>query len=442
VKDLRTRPLDNSTARQLACVVFLGCPKNQVDTENVIGAMARAGYDVTPVPSAADVVIITTCAFLRSSVAESEAAIRRALAQRRDGAKVVVAGCLVQRYGQELRRRFPEVHLWVGLDQLAEIPRSLRLNAGFSCSSRPARLADHTAPRLLSTPRHYAYLKIADGCDNRCAYCTIPAIRGRLRSRTIPDLKAEARTLARAGVKELILVAQDTTAFGLDRGRRPELARLLAEIGRVEGIRWLRLMYAHPAHLSEDVIAQFGANPKLCRYLDLPVQHASARILRRMNRHYTRSGLLRLLTRLRRVPDLRVRTTVITGFPGETSADFRDLLSFVRTARIDRLSGYSYSAEPGTPAAALPNQIPVRIRSSRLRRVMQLQARISRSRLRELVGRDVEVIVDSAGLGRTQWDAPEVDGVVRLSGASPEPGSLVRCRVLKSSTHDLHARVP
>jgi ribosomal protein S12 methylthiotransferase len=442
VKDRRTRPLDRSTARPLVCVVFLGCPKNQVDSENLLGSMSRAGYAVTSDPRAADVVVVTTCAFLGSAVAESESAIRRVLRLKRlrPALRVVVAGCLVQRHGRELARRFPGVDLWAGLDEMPDIPRLLNLRTGFWCTAAPRSLPARDAPRVHSSPPHYAWLKLADGCDNRCSYCTIPSIRGRLRSRTIPDVVAEARELARAGVKELLLVAQDTTAFGIDRGE-PELARLLAELGRINRLRWLRLMYAHPAHLTNDVIAQFESNPKLCRYLDLPVQHISTRILRKMNRRYTRTRLLRLLARLRRVPDLRLRTTVITGFPGETPAEFRELLGFVRTARFDRLSGYTYSTEPGTQAASMSGQVPALTRSSRLHRVMQLQARISRARLRELVGRELDVIVDSPGTGRTQWDAPEVDGVVRLLDANPEPGSFVRCRVVRSSTHDLSARV-
>lgn len=422
--------------------VLLGCPKNQVDSEFALGSLAAAGYELTGAPDRADVVIVTTCAFIRSAVAESESAIRRILGlkRRRPGLKVVVAGCLVQRLGRELCRRFPDVDLWIGLDELPDIPRLLRLRAAYRCTDSPRTLPARAAPRIRSAPPHYAWLKLADGCDNCCSYCTIPAIRGRLRSRSISDLVAEAAALARAGVKELILVAQDTTAFGIDRTGKPELARLLAELGRIDAIRWLRLMYAHPAHLTEDVIRQLQSNPNLCRYIDLPVQHVAPRILRKMNRHYTRAGLLRLLARLRRIPDMHIRTTVITGFPGETAAEFRELLGFVRAARFDRLSGYTYSAEPGTPAASLPDQVPVRTRSSRLRRIMQLQAGISRARLRELVGREIEIIVDSPGLGRTQWDAPEVDGAVRLLGANPEPGAIVRGRVVRSSTHDLHAR--
>lgn len=403
--------------------------------------MARSGYAVTGDPGAADLVIITTCAFLQSAVRESEAAIRRVLAQRRAGAKVIVAGCLVQREGRQLARSFPDVDLWVGLDGLADIPRLLRLRAGFLSTASPRALPTSASPRLLSTPGHYAYLKIADGCDNRCAYCTIPDIRGRLRSRPPADLLDEARTLARAGVRELILVAQDTTAYGRDRSGRSELAALLAELAAVEGIHWLRLMYAHPAHLTADAIEQFEYNPKLCRYLDLPVQHAATNILRRMNRHYSGAGLLRLLSRLRRVPDLRLRTTVITGFPGETAVDFARLLGFVLRARFARLSGYAYSTEPGTPAAGLPRPVPPRVRSARLDRVLRVQARISRQQLRRLVGREIDVIVDAPGIGRTQWDAPEIDGVVRLRGAHPEPGAIVRCRITGSSTHDLRGVV-
>jgi len=407
--------------------------------------MARAGFAPCADPGQADVVVVTTCAFLQSARRESEAATRHALALKRRAPdkQVVVFGCLVQHSGPDLARRFPAVDLWVGLDRLFDLPRLLKAR-----QSAPGtrRRPDARSPRLLSTPCHYAYLRIADGCDNRCAYCLIPSIRGPLRSRPIPDVVAEARALANCGVKELILIAQDTTAYGRDRRDGTALARLLDWLGRIPGIAWLRLLYAHPAHLGEDVIDQLASSPKLCRYLDLPIQHVSDRILRAMNRRYTRADLDLCLEQLRAIPDLRIRTTIITGFPGETAAEFRELLNFVRSARFDRLSGFAFSPEPGTPAcpdSSLSAQRSSlrRVGAARLARIRREQARISRSLLRSLVGRELTVIVDSPGIGRTQWDAPEIDGIVQLKGRKTHPGELVRCRVLSSSTHDLVARV-
>jgi len=413
-----------------ACVVFHGCPKNQIDTELVLGSLARAGYRLTGPASGADLVVITTCGFLQSARRECEATIKKMLRhkRRRPGMKVVVAGCLVQRYRAELEQKFPEVDRFASIADMVRIPRLL--------SGVGPR-----ASRLLSTPPHYAYLRIADGCDNRCSYCTIPDIRGRFRSRPMADILAEARGLAGQGVKELVLVAQDTTQYGIDIYSRPSLARLLDRLSCIRGILWLRLMYAHPAHLTEDVLDQFEANPRLCRYVDLPVQHVSDRVLSRMNRPCSRADLELLIEYLRAIPDLHIRTTMIVGFPGETPGRFAELLQFVNRARFDRLSAYTYSAEPGTPAYRLRPRVPVEVQRSRLRQLMLAQARVSRGNLKKLVGRELDVLVDEPGLGRTEWDAPEVDGVVHLEAANVRPGELVRVLVTGSTTHDLRGRV-
>jgi len=371
---------------------------------------------------------------------------------------VVVAGCLVERYGKSLKRRFPAVDLWVPLRDMSRIPQLLAAS-----HNHPSSPAPRTSPRVLSTPGHFAYLKIADGCDNRCSYCMIPDIRGPFRSRPLRDIVAEARELAHAGVKELILVAQDTTLYGTDFGNseagvhhkdtktqspipagfrgEPLLARLLKELGRIDGIRWLRLMYTHPAHITEDVIDQFASNPKLCRYIDLPIQHVADHLLDRMNRHYTRKDIELLLHDLHAIPDLHIRTTIIVGLPGETKRDFVELLAFVRDAKFDRLSCYAYSPEPGTRAARLPAQVSPAVKKERVRRLMLAQAAISRANLKKLIGRKLLVLVDSDGIGRTQWDAPDIDGVVKLSGRNVAPGRFVTALVTSASTHDLSARV-
>jgi ribosomal protein S12 methylthiotransferase len=537
-----------------ACVVFLGCPKNQVDSEHVLGSLTEAGYTLSTDPRSADLIVITTCAFLQSAVRESEVAIEEALKLKRGGSgtrsghgeppmdtdsradtskktigvhpctsvvkrsgsrpsesgcpTVVVAGCLVERYGAILRKKFPAVDLWVPLLDMPRIPQLISASPRLRVSASPP-------PRLLSTPRHFAYLKIADGCDNRCFYCMIPDIRGPFHSRPMPDIVAEARDLARAGVRELILVAQDTTLYGTDfrtgthhqdtktpspkrsahqdsascpsclRGSasvadsasgQSRLAELLSQLGRIDGIRWLRLMYTHPAHITEDVIDQFATNPKLCRYIDLPIQHTADHLLEKMNRRYTRQDIEVLLESLRAIPDMHIRTTIIVGLPGETARDFEELLSFVRSARFDRLSCYAYSPEPGTKAARLPGQVSPAVKKERVRRLMLAQAAISRASLKKLVGRELTALVDArdtdteahhqgtktpspvsgnrhsslvirhsseavSGLGRTEWDAPEIDGVVRLSGRHVRPGTFVRALITGSSTHDLTARI-
>ena len=430
-----------------AAVICLGCPKNQVDSEQVLGSLVEAGYRLTSDPAGADLIVVTTCAFLQSAVRESESVIRQTLAlkRRNPGTRVVVAGCLFERYGDKLRERFPGLDLLVGLRDMPHIPRLLDsrvpcLRADTHRQKRRASRVRHVVPRLLSTPGHFAYLKIADGCDNRCSFCTIPRIRGTFRSRPEREILAEARSLADMGVKELILVAQDSTLYGTDIYGRPMLARLLRRLGDIDGVRWLRLMYAHPAHLTEDVIDELGTNPKLCRYIDLPIQHVSDRLLKKMNRRYRRQDLELLIETLRSIPDVHVRTTLIVGFPGETDAEFGDLIDFVRGTRFDRLSAYAYSPEPGTLAYSFGPQVSVAAKRDRVRRLMQVQAAVSRANLKRLVGRRLTVLVDSPGLGRTEWDAPEIDGVVKLTGCKVKPGRFVQALVTGSSTHDITAR--
>jgi ribosomal protein S12 methylthiotransferase len=456
----------NLQTARTACLVFLGCPKNQVDSEHVLGSLTEAGYSLTTEPPCADLIVITTCAFLQSAVRESEAAIEEALKHKQGSPnkKVVVAGCLVERYGAELKSKFPSVDLFVPLASMPQIPRLL---SSSSARPRSSSFIPHPSsfPRVLSTPGHFAYLKIADGCDNRCSYCMIPDIRGPFHSRPMRDIVAEANELARVGVKELMLVAQDTTLYGTDLYGRPSLARLLKELGKLHGVRWLRLMYTHPAHVTEDVIDQFASNPKLCRYIDLPIQHVADHLLAKMNRRYTRKDVELLLHDLHAIPDLRVRTTIIVGLPGETAHDFADLLAFVRAARFDRLSCYAYSPEPGTKAARLPAQVSPAVKKERVRRLMLAQAAISRTNLKRLVGRKLTVLVDAltddrqgsdsesvpanckldtghsrAARGRTQWDAPDIDGIVKLAGRKASPGRFVTALVTSSSTHDLSAR--
>ncbi|MEO0079020.1 MAG: 30S ribosomal protein S12 methylthiotransferase RimO [candidate division WOR-3 bacterium] len=420
-----------------ACVLFHGCPKNQVDTEFVLGSLVQAGYRIISELSAADLVVVTTCGFLQSARRECEASIKRVLKwkRRKPGLKVVVAGCLVERYRAELEQEFPEIDLLAGI---ADMPRIPRLMSGVGC-----RALGKTEPvvRLVSTPAHYAYLRIADGCDNRCSYCAIPGIRGRFRSQPMADILDEARRLADQGAKELVLVAQDTTRYGADNDERPGLGRLLDRLSRIDGVLWLRLMYAHPAHLTEDVLDQFQTNPKLCLYIDLPIQHVSDPVLRRMNRPYCRADIELLIQHLRAIPDLHIRTTMIVGFPGETPSQFQELLQFIEQIRFDRLSAYTYSPEPGTPAYRLRPRVPVRVQRARLRRLMRVQARISRGNLKQLVGRELDVLVDQPGVGRTEWDAPEVDGVFQLRGVDTRPGEMVRALVTGSTTHDLRGQV-
>lgn len=408
-----------------AAVVALGCPKNRVDSEYLLGALRAAGYELTENLPEADLIVLTTCGFLAAAVRESESTLRRLLLLKKKNplVKIFVAGCLVERCGKSLEKRFPSVDRWLNLKEMKQL-----------FSTPPAR--------LISTPSHYAYLKIADGCDNRCSYCLIPSIRGPFRSRKAEEVIAEAEALVGGGVKELILVAQDTTLYGKDRYGKPMLGRLLSQIEQIKGLRWIRLLYTHPAHLNEEVIEQFGSNPKLCRFLDLPIQHISDRILTAMNRHYTRRDVERVLDRLRAIPEMRIRTTVITGFPGETKAEFEELWRFVEQAKFDRLSGYAFSPEPDTRAAKMPGKVDRNTSRMRLFQILKTQAEVSRQKLKSMVGMEVVVLMDFPWQGRTEWDAPEIDGVVKITGRqSVPPGEFARVRITGSSTHDLRAEV-
>jgi len=418
--------------KKRAAVVALGCPKNRVDSEYLLGALARAGYEFTnpaDTKRRPNLIILTTCAFLKSAVAESERVIRKLVRIKRNNpeTELIVAGCLVQRYGEKLKELFPEVDRWLGLNEMTKIHRVVG-----GLSGAPAR--------LISTPAHYAYLKIADGCDNRCSYCLIPAIRGWFRSRPIEEVVAEAEALGHLGVKELILIAQDTTLYGKDIYHSPALARLIDRLSAIKGLVWIRLLYTHPAHLTEDVLEQLGTNTRLCRYIDLPIQHIADRILERMNRHYRRRDVERLIERLRMIPEMRIRTTVITGFPGETETEFIQLRDFIRSVQFDRLSGYAFSPEPGTMAYQMPGQVPKDLARKRLGEIMRLQAQVSRQRLRRLVGSEIRVLVDMPGAGRSEWEAPEIDGVVRIKDAGIAPGEFINVRVTAARTHDLIAR--
>lgn len=384
--------------------VSLGCPKNLTDTEVLMGQFAAAGSKIVTDPAKADVIIVNTCAFLKSARDEAQAVIREMARYKK---KLYIAGCL-----PKLQASLPKEVDGV-IDSIG--------------------LFDYCTPRIKATPPWYAYVKIAEGCDNCCSYCLIPRIRGKLRVRPAKDILKEVELLAKRGVKEIIYVAQDTTAY-------PQFARLLKRTAKISGIRWIRIMYAHPEHLTEGIIRTIAAEKKIVKYLDLPVQHASDRILKKMNRRYKKADVESLINKLRAaIPSLVIRTSLIVGFPGETAADFNELLDFVRRMKFDRLGVFPYFRETGTPAAKLKGQVPSKIKRERARRLMQLQARISKERNRSLIGRTLDVLVEGKCFGRSYRDAPEIDGKVILKGRSFKPGQFIRARVIKARTYDLLA---
>lgn len=434
--------------RMKLAVISLGCPKNQVDADVMCRALLERGYITTADLSEADVILVNTCGFIESAKQEAIDTILEACSYKgqNPALKVVVTGCLAQRYQHEIVKEIPEVDAVVGLGSNAAICSILeRLTGTEPVESYGAKESlPLGGARVISTPRHYAYIKIAEGCSNRCSYCAIPLIRGPLRSRTVPDVVAEARFLAGEGVRELIVVAQDVTAFGMDRGGA-ELAPLLDALNGVEGIEWIRLLYAYPERITDEVIAAMTRNKKVLHYLDVPIQHINSELLRSMNRRGDRRTVLDALERLRAaMPDITLRTTLIAGYPGETPAQFDELCEFVRAYRFDRLGCFAYSEEEDTPAAAL-EQLPVEERARRAETVMRIQTEIMAEKQAEKVGRTVRALCDGwdeeSGLYlcRTAADAPEIDAVCCVRSETPiEPGTFLNVLVEESDVYDLY----
>lgn len=430
--------------------VSLGCPKNLIDSERALARMTAAGLILTDDPARADSIVINTCGFIREAIEESSDVIQQALAFRRDGPcrRVVVVGCLSQRFAPEQLDVLRQADALFGvLDEptvealsnylLQEVEPVGATGVG------SAGLGSFTRLRL--TPRHFAYLRISEGCANRCRYCVIPDIRGPLRSRPVGELVAEARHLVADGAVEVCLVAEDTTSYGRDRGGDSQLPDLIRALTDIEGLHWIRLLYTHPAHFSDELIQALATEPKVCRYLDLPIQHASDAILARMGRGVTQEDIRQLIARLRdALPGLFLRTSVIAGFPGEGEAEFAQLLDFLKEVRFERLGAFAYSREPGTLAHSLPGQVPEEERERRRGQVMELQQAIAFDVNSRLLGGRVAAIVDEAPpeggphwLGRTYGDAPEVDGVLYLSGARLAPGQIWEARIVGARDYDL-----
>ncbi len=445
-----------SGARRAATValVTLGCPKNLVDSETMLGLLGRAGFKATADLAAADIAVVNTCSFIEPAREESIEAVLEVAAEKRGGRLrgLVVAGCMAQRYGAELVREIPEVDAVVGtgeLGRIVEIVDALLGGArGQVLVGAPGAPVRDFGARVLATPRHMAYLKISEGCDHRCAFCIIPALRGPLRSRPVEDLRAEAERLAAAGVRELCLISQDTTGYGTDLpGGRAELGRLLAELDRIPGLAWIRLLYTYPALWTTELMDTMARLEKVVPYVDLPVQHVSERMLRRMNRGLSARRQRDVLAELRRrVPGIAVRTTFILGHPGETEADVEELIDVIREYRFERVGCFAYSREEGTPAGDAPDQVPPAVARARLARVEEAARRVALELHAAQVGRTIEVLVDGpASEGRTParsaWDAPEIDGQVWIEGEAGPPGALLRVRVTAAGARDLAAVV-
>jgi ribosomal protein S12 methylthiotransferase len=438
-------PGDPATRRGTFALVSLGCPKNLVDSERMLGLLRDDGWQLVTEPRGADLVIVNTCAFLEASRQESYGVIDEMLALKRAGETrgVIVAGCLAERQKEQLLTERPGIDAAIGVFSRDEVSRAAERLLGGLHEQRgvfrpaPTRALDDSG-RLRVTPRHVAYLKISEGCDRTCTFCSIPRMRGRHASKPIPEVLREARELAADGVKELVLVAQDTTYYGIDMHGEPRLVELLDALEQVDGIEWIRLMYLYPIHFSDRLIEAIAASRRILPYLDLPLQHASDPVLKRMQRRVDRAATEVLLGKLREaIPDLVVRTTFITGFPGETRGQFEELLAFVRRWRFERLGVFAYSFEPDTPAARLDGHLPEVEKQARRDELMALQQEIAHDHARRQVGRTVEVIIDGPSgerddvwIGRTTADAPDIDCLAYVTAPGTGPGRSLTGRIL------------
>jgi ribosomal protein S12 methylthiotransferase len=436
-------------------LISLGCPKNTADSELMLGALARAGFEVTMDPHQAQVLLVNTCAFIEPAKKESIDAILEAAEVKKNGVgkRLVVAGCLAQRYGSELREQFPEVDIFVGTGNFLELPELLRRSERPELRPIPYTGAAHLlpsaeVPRIRTGDPFSAYLKVSEGCDHRCAFCIIPKIRGSHESRPLDDLVDEARRLAASGVREVNLIAQDLTAYGRDLKPRASLAALLHRLAPIEGIQWIRLLYCYPNFVTDELLEAITSLDKVVKYIDMPLQHADDAMLRAMKRERSAAALRSLLDRVRgAIPDVALRTSFIVGFPGETDAAFANLANFVREQQFDRVGVFTYSREENTAAFDLADQVPEGVKRRRRAALMEVAAEISLAKNRGLVGREIEVLVEGAAAGRatrlrarTSAQAPEIDGMVLLSGEA-EPGEIVRARIERASTYDLHGRI-
>ena len=442
--------------------ISLGCPKNLVDSEVMMGRLKQEGYELTSDAAEADTLVVNTCGFIDAAKKESVDAILEAARMKSDGKcqRLIVAGCLVERYRDELRAEMPEVDAFIGTSQINDINRVAdpRVNTRqlpvLPLGNQTATyLYDESTPRVLATPGHFAYVKIAEGCDRPCAFCFIPQMRGHFRSRRFGSVVAEAKQLAEQGVKEIILVAQDSSRYGEDLGECDALAHLMRELCRLEGVEWVRVMYTYPTHISDAFLDVMASEPKAVKYLDMPLQHASQNVLRLMKRGGNRDSLERLIARVReRVPGIAVRTTFIAGFPGETEEDFEELLAFVKTVEFDRVGVFTYSDEEGTTAFDLPDKVDPKIARRRRDRLMRAQSRVSLRRNRARVGATVRVLFEGASeetdllwQGRTEAQAPEIDGCVLINdapeGFEPAPGRFVNVEITEAQEYDLVGRI-
>ncbi len=433
--------------------VSLGCAKNLTDTETMLGVLQSGGYEITAEPADADILVVNTCAFIDSAKEESiNAILEMAQYKQHNCELLVVTGCLAQRYKSDIEQQLPEVDMILGTsdyDKIAQV-----IDAYYTDGSRRSVVGDanndvaDNLPRVRSTPFYTAYLKIADGCDNHCTYCIIPKLRGKFRSRSEQAIVAEASAMAEQGVKELILVAQDTAYYGKDSGEY-RLAGLLRQLSQIDGIEWIRLQYCYPENITTELIDEIASNPKVVKYIDMPLQHVSDNVLRRMGRRSRQEEIQQLVDTLRaKIPGVVIRTSLITGFPGETEQDFATLLEFIKKYKLDKVGVFSYSREEGTPAAAYDNQVEADVADSRRDSIMSAQQEVSAKICAAKIGTNVQIIIEGYDedefcyVGRSSTDTPEVDGAAYVySEDELAAGDIVTAEVIDANEYDIITKV-
>jgi len=424
-------------------MISLGCPKNLVDSEIMLGILNKDGFEITFQPEEADVIIINTCAFIEDAQSEAiETILEMAQYKEQNLKKLIVTGCLSQRYKEEVLSLLPEVDAVVGIDEIEKISDIIKDDekyfVGEGCGAYP-----ESQPRILTTPPYMAYLKIAEGCDNNCTYCAIPFIRGKFRSRKMEDILKEAEKLAEGGAAEIMVVAQDTTRYGEDIYGESKLAELLESLCKIEKIKWIRVLYTYPERLSDEIINVVRENDKIANYFDIPIQHISDSVLKRMGRRTDGKSIRELIKRIKtRIPDAVIRTSLIAGFPGESEEDFGELEAFVSEGHFSRLGVFAYSKEEGTPAFKLRGHLPEEVKKARADRIMELQNKISKEFCKGFIGKEIEVIVEGGVgdtyFGRSQQDAPEIDGKVFFTGGGDHLlGRFATVKITDADDYDL-----
>lgn len=434
-------------------LVSLGCDKNLMDSEVMLGIITEKGYSLTPNKDEAEILILNTCGFIKDAVSESFENATELAERRKNGIckALILTGCMAQRYKEDIFDEIPEVDAVLGTGDYEEILNVIEKALGGGKTLAVSDINNDISEesrlkRVVSTPNHYAYIKIAEGCDNHCTYCTIPSLRGRYRSRQMESLIKEAESLAKQGIKELVVVAQDTSLYGQDIYGEAKIDKLLHSFTEIEGIEWVRLLYCYPEHITQGLINEMARNPKICNYIDMPIQHACDNILKLMGRKSSRAKIELVIKELReKIPDIALRTTLIAGFPGEAKEDFDEMVSFIKSMQFDRLGVFTYSKEDGTPAAKMKNQVPGKEKIRRREKLMQEQQRISEKKNGREIGKTYKVLVEgvlpddeNVYYGRTYMDCPEADGLVFFScDKKVSAGEFVNVRINEASEYDL-----